>query len=207
MRAFRTPLLAGVGAVALAGSLIFPGIAGAAEPIVEPNRFEIAATDNGDCTATFELTDLSDGRSNWRADYRVDGEDANFNISAPRPAYRPVVVSNQAIADAIAGRANPYPVAANEATVDLTESRIVPTANTDEVKTLPGVERNETGTHEVEFGVYQGGVLHTDDIYQKVVTITVTGCPTTEDGSDSPDSIFGSLGGGSLGNLLPGLEG
>lgn len=206
-RNFRTSILAGAGAVALAAGVIVPGIASAdsgslgsltgqptatetgTKTFTEPGKYKIAATGYDNCTVKFELNSLYDEYvPNYRADYRVDAEDTVFN-----KVYRPVVGSNQVIVDAIKGRDNPYDIALETDTVDLTEARTVPSAADDsETTELAGVAPNEDGKHTVSFGVYQGP--EGTSVSPERVEVQVTGCPTT--GTGSMD--FGSLDFGSL---------
>lgn len=210
-------MIAGAGAVALAGAMIAPGIASAegslgslgGEPTAgetatytETGQYEISATPYDNCTVKFEIVDLwtdypNDGEPNFRADYQVDGEDFTFN-----EVYRPVVVSNQSIYDAIENRPNSYDIALNTATVNLTEARTVPDSeDVSETAQAPGVEANADGTHTVTFGVYQGP---SGNDYTETVQVTVTGCPTTDDDADEGNGSLGSLDlFGSLEGLLP----
>lgn len=166
----------------------------------EEPRYTMTATAYNDCTVDFTLTDDWPGEyvPNFRADYRV-GDEAPVLPGGSRegPTWRPVLGSNQGIADAIAGRDNPYDFAANEATVDLTEPRTVPQyGNPNLVTELPGVEPNETGTHVITFGVYQGPDTASHGYYSFETEVTVTGCPVIEE----EDSDTGSLG------SLPGIS-
>lgn len=164
-------------------------------------RYTMTATAYDNCTVAFTLSDdwPGDYQPNFRADYRV-GEEAPVMPGSSRgdETYRPVLGSNQAVADAIENRPNEYNFAANEDTVDLTADRVVPDyENTSEVTTLPGVAPNEDGTHVITFGVYQGPDTAAHGYYSFDTTVTVTGCPTTEDEDDSGPlgslDVFGSL--------------
>ncbi len=216
-------MLAGIGAVALAGAFVAPGVAAAApssslgslgsspeateaevvetETITYEGKFDLTATGYDNCTVTFELTNLWEdypgtaGGPNWRTDYQVDDESPSIERDI-RDVYRPVLTNSQATKNAIDARENPYEIALGETTVDLTAERTVPLSN-DDVTTVPGVESNADGEHTVTFGVYQGpGLGNALDEYNDTKSVTVTGCPTADDATGSLGSLdlFGSLG-------------
>lgn len=171
-------------------------------------RYTLSATAYDNCTVAFTLVDgwgddypTEGKRAGWRADYRVGAEDAVMPAGSSRgaPTYRPVVVGNDTIANAVQGRDNPYDIAANKATVDLTKDRIIPDAE-DVSQTIirDGVEPNDDGRHVVTFGMYQGPNTATSGLYSFDTDVTVTGCPTTEDdevddGDEAGKSPLGSL--------------
>lgn len=217
MRTFKSSMLAGIGAVALAGAFVAPGIASAeaagplgslgslgSEPeatesgtqvITSDNNFKLSATGYNNCTVEFTLENLraSGNTPNWRADYRVDGEDPSMEREI-RDVYRPVLTNSQETYDAIEKRDNSYDIDLNEVTIDLTADRTVPVDNTD-VAIAPGVAPNADGVHEVTFGVYQGPGLGNDQPeYNAQKTVTVTGCPTESPlGSLGSLDVFGSI--------------
>lgn len=172
-------------------------------------RYTLSATAYDNCTVVFTLEDQweeyggpdHDGLPGWRADYRVGEEAAVMPAGSSRgtPTYRPVVVGNDTIANAIKGRDNPYDIAANEATVDLTVDRVIPDAeDVDQTVTRDGVEPNDDGEHVVTFGMYQGPNSAASGQYSFDTDVTVTGCPTTEDdevddGDEAGKSPLGSL--------------
>lgn len=170
-------------------------------------RYTLSATAYDNCTVEFTLEDQweeyggpdHDGLPGWRADYQVGDEDpVMVGSSRGDSTYRPVVGGNQGIADAIANRDNPYDFDANNALVDLTEDRIVPDGDdVSETVIRDGVEPNDDGTHEVTFGVYQGPNTSASGQYSFDTTVTVTGCPITEDEDSSGPlgslDLFGSL--------------
>ena len=152
------------------------------------DNYTMTATAVGECKVEFTLeSGYDDNYGNWRGDYRVGEEPP---ITAPGPnervgnrgeTYRPVIGSNQGIADAIKDRGDKaYDFGTGTVTVDLREPRTVPYADgdPDEVYTLPGVEANETGEHVISFGVYQGPPAYDAEIYNTDGEIVVTGCPT-----------------------------
>lgn len=172
-------------------------------------RYTLSATTYDNCTVVFTLEDQweqyggpnSDRLPGWRADYRVGEEDAVLPAGSSRgaPTYRPVVVGNDTIANAIKGRDNPYDIAANEATVDLTKDRIVPDAEViSQTVIRDGVEPNDNGEHVVTFGMYQGPNTAASNQYSFDTNVTVTGCPITkddevDDGDEAGKSPLGSL--------------
>lgn len=161
-------------------------------------RYTMTATAYDNCTVAFELTnDWPEGYTpNWRADYRI-GEEEPVMVGSSRGegTWRPVLGTNPATEAAIEARTNPYDFATNTATVDLTESRIVPKyEDTSQVKTLPGVAENEDGKHEITFGVYQGPNRAASNEYSFDTSVTVEGCPTIEDEVDeNNDGLLGSV--------------
>lgn len=152
----------------------------------------LTATSYDNCTVSFTLTSEWGDEGNWRADYRVDGEEAvmanGLRNDGDGVNYRPALGSHQGIEDAIDGR---YDFDTGETTIDLTEDRVVPSFDdpSNEVVTLDGVAPNADGIHEVAVGLYQGPVT-TD--YDTMRTVTVTGCPTTAD-EDEDEGFIGSV--------------
>lgn len=177
------------------------------------SRYTLSATSYDNCTVVFTLDDQweqyggpdSDRLPGWRADYRVGEEDAVLPAGSSRggPTYRPVVVGNDTIANAIKSRENPYDIAASEATVDLTKDRIVPDAeDINQTVILDGVEANDDGQHVVTFGMYQGPNTAASGQYSFDTTVTVTGCPITEDDEvDDGGDDDGKTGKSPLGSL------
>lgn len=172
--------------------------------VTSEGNYTMTATAIGDCQVEFTLESLrGDDYGNWRGDFQVNGEDplaapgSNPEVGNRGETFRPVIGSNQSIADAIAERENPYDFGTSTVTVDLTDNRTVP--NFDELTetmTLDGVQANDTGTHTVNFGVYQGPPGYDAEIYNTNGQITVTGCPTTDDapiGDNLSAEIFGAL--------------
>ncbi|MDN5757046.1 MAG: hypothetical protein L0H59_00725 [Tomitella sp.] len=196
--------------MALAGAMIAPGIASAegslgslgGEPTVvgtdnheEAGLVKFAATGYDNCTVHFSMEDLTgdqDGR--WMLQYRVDQEAPNLTKGETGGAY-PVVDTYRPAVTTVEGRpeAAKYQLAMDEVTIDLNDSRSVPSemssiGATTKVKDLAGVAPNADGKHTVTVDVYGRTIV------QEKISVEVTGCPT--------DSPFGSLDVlGSLGSI------
>ena len=166
-------------------------------------RYTLSATAYDNCTVAFELEDNWPGEytPNWRADYRVGKEKPVMpGSSRGENTYRPVLGSHDGIEEAIENRGDKaYDFDTGQVTVDLTEPRTVPQYDDpSDVTERPGVEPNQDGTHEITFGVYQGPNTAAHNEYSFNTSVTVEGCPTTDDGGllgsvvGSVD-VFGSL--------------
>lgn len=210
MRTFRTSVLAGAGAVALAAGVIAPGVASAgsldslgsseaAPEVVASANFTVEGSD-GDakvtaeateaCTVDFTLDAKQGDASNWVVQYRVDDADPKISSEDGEfySVFNPVVANHEDDAEALNenyGDEYGWDVGVGEQSVDLS-----------------GVEASEDGTHDVKFWIYRGmpkGGWDSDNA-QQTGTVEVTGCPTAE------EEAFGSLASldvlGSLGSLL-----
>ncbi len=201
-------MLAGIGAVALAGAFVAPGIATAApsgslgslgsaaeatetgEVSYSPDeRVTVTATGYDNCTVDFTLEAENSDAINWVADFRVDGEDATLPSDEGEffGVYRPVVTNQEDAATALNekyGEKYGWNVAVGENTVNLDELGIAPT---------------EDGTHKVTFKMYRGSPAGGWDAVEAEgfsEPVTVSGCTTTAGegaGLGSLD-LFGSLG-------------
>ncbi len=207
-------MLAGIGAVALAGAFVAPGIAAAAPSgslgslgaspeateaeatgtvTYSPDeRVTVTATGYDNCTVDFTLDAKNSDAINWVADFRVDDEDAKIDGGEGEffDVYRPVVTNQADAAQALNdkyGDKYGWDVAVDENTVNLDDLGIAPT---------------EDGTHTVTFKMYRGspaGGWAAAEEKGWAGPVTVTGCTTT--GGD--DAGLGSLGlFGSLGSLF-----
>lgn len=183
MRNLRVPLLAGAGAAALAGGVIAPGIAGAADAstdtISPDDRVSVTATaDDDECTVDFVMDAIDSENANWVADYRVDEEEPTIP-SAGDPffhVYNPVVTNQQAAAEALNGmEGQDYKVGVGTATADLRGYGL--------------------GEHTVTFKLYRGPSAGNWTEDEKQTGSVVIDCP----GDEGPDDDTGSL--GSLGEL------
>lgn len=207
-------LPAAVGTVALAGGLIAPGIANAAEgdPPAAPgdtvtvgadDRVKMSATGNNDCTVDFTITDEhgpykgADGADkvpNWTGHYQVDDEAHTLP-----GVYRPVVTSSPAVMEA-----GPlWDLELDSATVNLKDERRVP-APAEEAggpstfTTLPGVN-GEVDEHVITFNVYRGIAFNLGE--DEKGSVTVTGCETADEDETNGSLDFGSIDfGSSLGS-------
>lgn len=174
--------------------------AGETDTVRSEGNYIMTATAFDNCTVQFTLqTERDEDYGNWRGDYQVNDEPpitepgSDPSVGNRGETYRPALGSNQNIEEAIDGT---YDFGTRDVMVDLTEERRVPDF-AGGAETLPGVEANENGEHIINFGVYQGPPGYTEDIYNTNGSVTVTGCPTTEDEDDSGPlgslDVFGSL--------------
>lgn len=193
MRNLRVALLAGAGATALAGGVIAPGIAGAADAstdtISPDDRVSVTANaTDADCTVDFLMDADADDDANWVADYRVDDEEPTIPNAGDEffHVYNPVVTNQQHVADSLNSmEGQDYKVGVGDSTVDL--SGYGP------------------GEHTVTFKLYRGPSAGSWTEDQKETGSVVIDCPG-EEGSGSLGSLdeLGDL--GSL-DLLGSMEG
>ncbi|NLE81553.1 MAG: hypothetical protein GX610_18620 [Rhodococcus sp.] len=149
-------------AIAAAGALALPSLASAADfPVT------FTATDNGDCTATFDITNTTSSDMNdvvyWTGDDRPTeappfGEDAGSNL-----AVTSVVEAGQPTWNNNSVYAKGYEPTTSSATVDFTDAS-VDGADVEVAYRMTGLEQ--------------------DDYDTSLKSVTVTGC----------DAPFGSLG-------------
>ncbi|GAA4820656.1 hypothetical protein GCM10023353_30800 [Tomitella cavernea] len=205
-------MLAGIGAVALAGAFVAPGVAaaapsgslgslgssggeGAAPEATETGvvsyspdeRVTVAATGYDNCTIDFTLGAKNSDAINWVADFRVDGEDAKIDGGEGEffDVYRPVVTNQADAAQALNDKYSDkygWNVAVDENTVNLDDLGIAPT---------------EDGTHTVTFKMYRGspaGGWAAAEEKGWAGPVTVTGCETTAGTALGSLDLFGSLG-------------
>lgn len=161
-------------------------------------NYTMTATALGDCQVEFTLeSEREDNYGNWRGDFRVNNEDpitapgSDSSVGNRGETFRPVVGSNQGIEDAIENDLN-YDFETGEVIVDLSEDRTVPDFEGGTTN-LSGVEPNESGEHTVTFGVYQGPVGYTEDVYNTDGEITVYGCETEGGLGLGSLDVFGSI--------------
>ncbi|WP_248499710.1 hypothetical protein [Tomitella gaofuii] len=171
--------------MALAGGIIAPGIASAADggttdSISPDSRVTVSATGNDDCTVDFTLKATDSDTANWVADYRVDGEDPTIESTGDAffNVYHPVVTNQKDAAEALNGlEDHDYNVGVNTQQVDLSSYG--------------------PGEHTVTFKLYRGpSAGNWGDEEKQTGEITVTCADDQEDGTGSLGSldVFGSLG-------------
>lgn len=191
MRAIRKSILAGAGAVALAGAVIAPGAASAASQ--GPDNIKFSAVDNGNCTATFTIVNSVNIGGEWAK--------VNYWVGANAPESAPAYGDNRDSAGS---------VKADPAVKDADGTAVEPYRAGGYRFGLPTVETAEkvdfsqyadqpqgprAGDGEVNISYRFTGV-DTKDYDNRLKKLIVTGCDGADDNSGDTNE-----GGGSLGSL------
>lgn len=192
MRTFRTSMLAGAGAVALAAGVVAPGIAGASTG-QGPSNITFAATDNGDCTATFTITNHVNIGGDWAK--------VNYWVGADAPERAPdfgdnrgsdgAVMADPAFENADGDEFEPYRDGGYHWGLESVETE--ETVDFSEYASEPQGPR--AGEGEVNIAYRFTGV-DTKDYDNSLEKLIVTGCDTGSGATGSLGSLdlFGSLG-------------
>ncbi|MDN5758233.1 MAG: hypothetical protein L0H59_06825 [Tomitella sp.] len=182
MRTFRTSVLAGAGAVALASALALPGISSAAAS-VDPSRVTFEATNNGDCTATFTVKNTTNSSINKVVYWTGTDAPKNAPPFGDDRGATIAIVADPALLDA---DGNEHPAPPFTRGLEPVET----TANVDLSAVANGADTVDVA--------YRMTGMESDDYDNNLKTVEVTGCSTPVMGSIGSLDIFGSLEG-----LLP----
>jgi len=213
MRTFKSSMLAGIGAVALAGAFVAPGIASAeaAGPLgslgslgssntegpaapaktdtksIQPDsRLKVTATAYDNCTVEFNMEATDSDNVNWVVDYRIDGEEATIDAEGKGEffdVYYPVVTNQEDVAASLNAGYD------GKYDVGVGEKTV-------DLSQLERIAPTADGSHTVEFKLYRGSPVGgwDADSARQTGEITVTGCPTESPlGSLGSLDVFGSI--------------